>query len=79
MCSRDVNGGNVRGVYRRSVQLRSGRFAMLDDGIGFSSRALETLCRTAARAERRWRDAGRVAILEPLAPAWDPRQRGIGV
>jgi hypothetical protein len=26
----------VTGVYRRSVQLASGRFAMLDDGIGFS-------------------------------------------
>ena len=28
--------GSTSGVYRRSVQLASGRFAMLDDGIGFS-------------------------------------------
>ena len=30
------DGGKVGGVYRRSVVLASGRFAMLDDGIGFS-------------------------------------------
>lgn len=30
------DGDHVTGVYRRSVQLVSGRFAMLDDGIGFS-------------------------------------------
>lgn len=28
-------GGRARGVYRRSIQLASGRFAMLDDGMGF--------------------------------------------
>ncbi|MBS7661575.1 relaxase/mobilization nuclease and DUF3363 domain-containing protein [Pseudomonas lalucatii] len=31
-----VEGERVSGVYRRSVQLASGRFAMLDDGVGFS-------------------------------------------
>ena len=31
-----VDGDQVRGVYRRSVTLASGRFAMLDDGVGFS-------------------------------------------
>jgi type IV secretory pathway VirD2 relaxase len=31
-----LDGEQVTGVYRRSVQLASGRFAMLDDGIGFS-------------------------------------------
>ena len=31
-----VNGGKVGGVYRRSMMLASGRFAMLDDGVGFS-------------------------------------------
>lgn len=31
-----ADGGSVHGVYRRSVMLASGRFAMLDDGIGFS-------------------------------------------
>ena len=28
--------GRVSGVYRRRVMLVSGRFAMLDDGMGFS-------------------------------------------
>jgi type IV secretory pathway VirD2 relaxase len=31
-----TDGEPITGVYRRSVQLASGRFAMLDDGIGFS-------------------------------------------
>jgi len=31
-----VEGQRVSGVYRRSVQLASGRYALLDDGIGFS-------------------------------------------
>lgn len=30
------DGERVSGVYRRGVQLNSGRFAMLDDGVGFS-------------------------------------------
>lgn len=30
-----IDGHRVSGIYRRSVQLVSGRFAMLDDGIGF--------------------------------------------
>ncbi|MHB1592260.1 MAG: DUF3363 domain-containing protein [Sulfuricella sp.] len=30
------NGARVSGLYRRSLQLVSGRFAMLDDGMGFS-------------------------------------------
>lgn len=31
-----LDGERANGVYRRSVQLASGRFAMLDDGMGFS-------------------------------------------
>jgi len=31
-----ADGARVSGVYRRDVQLASGRFAMLDDGLGFS-------------------------------------------
>ncbi|WP_277372371.1 relaxase/mobilization nuclease and DUF3363 domain-containing protein [Pseudomonas sp. AA-38] len=31
-----VDGQRVNGIYRRSVQLASGRYALLDDGIGFS-------------------------------------------
>jgi type IV secretory pathway VirD2 relaxase len=30
------DGKRVTGIYRRSVQLASGRFAILDDGVGFS-------------------------------------------
>ena len=30
------DGEHANGIYRRSVQLASGRFAMLDDGMGFS-------------------------------------------
>ena len=30
------DGGSTSGIYRRSVMLASGRFAMLDDGLGFS-------------------------------------------
>lgn len=30
------DGGRASGVYRRSIQLASGRFAVLDDGMGFS-------------------------------------------
>ena len=31
-----MDGEHVTGVYRRSLMLASGRFAMLDDGIGFT-------------------------------------------
>ncbi|CAJ0797025.1 relaxase/mobilization nuclease domain-containing protein [Ralstonia holmesii] len=31
-----ANGQRVAGIYRRSVMLASGRYAMLDDGVGFS-------------------------------------------
>ena len=31
-----VNGGRITGVYRQMVVTASGRFAMLDDGLGFS-------------------------------------------
>ena len=30
------DGDSVRGVYRRSIELASGRFAMPDDGVKFS-------------------------------------------
>ncbi len=32
----EADGTSASGVYRRSVMLASGRFAMLDDGLGFS-------------------------------------------
>ncbi|WP_440530990.1 DUF3363 domain-containing protein [Serratia marcescens] len=31
-----ADGQHVAGIYRRSVMLASGRYAMLDDGMGFS-------------------------------------------
>lgn len=31
-----ADGQRVAGIYRRSVMLASGRYAMLDDGLGFS-------------------------------------------
>jgi hypothetical protein len=31
-----IDGARVAGTYRESLQLTSGRFAMLDDGVGFS-------------------------------------------
>jgi hypothetical protein len=31
-----ADGHRVAGIYRRSVMLASGRYAMLDDGMGFS-------------------------------------------
>lgn len=31
-----ADGQRVAGIYRRSVMLASGRYAMLDDGVGFS-------------------------------------------
>jgi hypothetical protein len=31
-----VDGERIAGVYRRSLMLASGRFAMLDDGMGFA-------------------------------------------
>jgi hypothetical protein len=31
-----IDGVRVSGTYRQTVQLASGKFAMLDDGVGFS-------------------------------------------
>jgi hypothetical protein len=31
-----ADGQRVAGIYRRSIMLASGRYAMLDDGMGFS-------------------------------------------
>jgi type IV secretory pathway VirD2 relaxase len=64
------DGDRVSGVYRRDVRLISGRFAMVDDGTGFSlvpwSSALERrLGRSAA------------AIVRGATATWDFRDRGI--
>jgi len=71
---RAVNDGDsVRGVYRRSVMLASGRFAMLDDGVGFS------LVPWKAVLEQR---LGQTVsgVLRGGSVSWDlSRQRGVGV
>jgi hypothetical protein len=36
LSARALEDGRVTGVYRRNVQLASGRFAMIDDSVGFS-------------------------------------------
>ena len=68
-----ADGGKVGGVYRRSIMLASGRFAMLDDGVGFSLVP--------------WKPVLEQRLGQPVAGvmrggsvSWDlSRQRGIGV
>lgn len=68
-----TDGGSVRGVYRRSVMLASGRFAMLDDGVGFS------LVPWKPALEQRLGQAVS-GIARGGTISWDlSRQRGIGV
>jgi Protein of unknown function (DUF3363) len=38
----------IAGVYRQRLDLAAGRFAMIDDSLGFQSRALDTITRTAS-------------------------------
>jgi hypothetical protein len=46
-----IDGERVNGVYRRNVLLASGRFAMLDDGVGFSLGTVETGDRSTPRTD----------------------------
>jgi len=67
------DGDSVRGVYRRSVMLASGRFAMLDDGVGFSLVPWKPVL------EQR---LGQTVsgVVRGGSVSWDlSRQRGIGV
>lgn len=66
------DGERVTGVYRRDVQLNSGRFAMLDDGVGFS------LVPWSAVLERR---LGRTAtaIVRGATTTWNLHRGGIGL
>ena len=68
-----ADGGKVGGVYSRSVMLASGRFAMLDDGVGFSLVPWKPVLEQ--------RLGQQVAgVLRGGAVSWDlSRQRGIGV
>ena len=66
------DGGSVRGVYRRSLQLASGRFAMLDDGIGFSLVPWKPVI------EQRLGQSV-AGVMRGGSMSWDlSRQRGIG-
>ena len=68
-----VDGDRITGTYRRSVQLASGRFAMLDDGVGFS------LVPWRPVVEQRLGQSV-AAVVRAGSVSWDlSRQRGIGV
>lgn len=67
------DGDSVRGVYRRSVMLASGRLAMIDDGVGFSLVPWKPVL------EQR---LGQTVsgVLRGGSVSWDlSRQRGLGV
>ena len=67
------DGDDVRGVFRRSVMLASGRFAVLDDGIGFSLVPWKPVL------EQRLGQAVS-GVLRGGSVSWDlSRQRGIGL
>ncbi len=67
------DGDSVRGVIRRSVMLASGRFAVLDDGVGFS------LVPWKPMLEQRLGQAVS-GVMRGGSVSWDlSRQRGIGV
>ena len=68
-----AEGGKVSGVYRRSLMLASGRFAMLDDGVGFSLVPWKPVL------EQRLGQSV-AGIMRGSTVSWDlSRQRGIGV
>lgn len=68
-----TDGGKVSGVYRRSMMLASGRFAMLDDGVGFSLVPWKPVL------EQRLGQSV-TGVMRGGAVSWDlSRQRGIGV
>ena len=71
---RPVGEGNaVRGIYRRSLMLASGRFAMLDDGIGFSLVPWKPVIE-----KRLGQSVG--GVMRGGSVSWDlSRQRGIGI
>ena len=67
------DGDSLRGIYRRSVMLTSGRFAMIDDGVGFSLVPWKPVL------EQR---LGQTVsgVVRGGSVSWDlSRQRGIGV
>ena len=68
-----AEGTKVSGVYRRSVMLASGRFAMLDDGVGFSLVPWKPVL------EQRLGQSV-AGVLRGGSVSWDlSRQRGVGI
>jgi hypothetical protein len=68
-----VEGQRVSGIYRRSVLLASGRFALLDDGVGFS------LVPWRPVIERRLGQSI-TGVVRGNDVSWDfSRQRGLGI
>jgi hypothetical protein len=66
------DGESVSGVYRRALDLASGRFAMLDDGIGFSLVPWRPVMEEHLGRELRGRVVG-------MTISWDfSRSRGLG-
>ena len=68
-----ADGGKIGGVYRRSIMLASGRFALLDDGVGFSLVPWKPVL------EQRLGQSV-AGVMRGGAVSWHlSRQRGIGV
>ena len=67
------DGDSVSGIYRRSVQLASGRFAMVGDGFGFSLVPWKPVIEPRL-------GQGVAGVVRGASVSWDlARQRGIGV
>ena len=67
------DGDSVSGIYRRSVQLASGRFAMVGDGFGFSLVPWKPV------VEPRLGQSV-AGVVRGASVSWDlSRQRGIGI
>ncbi|WP_459203664.1 relaxase/mobilization nuclease domain-containing protein [Ralstonia pseudosolanacearum] len=68
-----TDGQRVAGVYRRSVMLASGRFAMLDDGMGFSLVPWKPVIEQRLGQQL-------VATVRGAGVSWEVgRQRGLGI
>ena len=67
------DGERISGTYRRSIQLISGRFAMLDDGLGF------TLVPWRPIIEKRL-DQSLTAVVRGQSVSWElGRERGLSL
>jgi type IV secretory pathway VirD2 relaxase len=67
-----AEGQRIAGIYRRSIMLASGRFAMLDDGVGFSLVPWHPVIEQRYGRQVTW-------TVRAGAVSWDiSRQRGVG-